>query len=96
MSDAMAITLTMDGAGRLVLPKAFRERLHLQKGAKFRADIVADRIELTPESDSTVKIARKGKRLVITGVTPTGDVVDAIKADRESRSAQLHRRLKGK
>jgi AbrB family looped-hinge helix DNA binding protein len=89
----MNATITMDDAGRIILPKPMRERLHLRGGAKLKADIVADKIELTPEPDDSVRIVRKGKRLVITGLPKPFDAAAAIKAGREERDEQIARRV---
>jgi AbrB family looped-hinge helix DNA binding protein len=91
----MTATITIDAAGRLVLPKAMRERLHLSAGTQLRAQIVADKIELTPQPDTDVRIERRGKRLVIVGGPPF-DAVAAIKADREARDETIARRVRGK
>jgi AbrB family looped-hinge helix DNA binding protein len=88
---AMIATITMDAAGRFVLPKAIRERLHLRAGTRLRADVVADKIELTPEPDAGVRIARRGKRMVIVGGGPFS-AVQAIKRAREEREEQLAQR----
>lgn len=90
----MTATITIDAAGRLILPKPMRDRLHLQAGDKLKADLISDRIELTAEPDADVRIERRGKRLVIVGGPPF-DAVKAIQADREDRAtklAGLHRR----
>ena len=43
----MTATITIDEAGRiLLLPKRLRERLNLRKGAKLKAEIVGDKIQL--------------------------------------------------
>jgi AbrB family looped-hinge helix DNA binding protein len=89
----MKATITMDSAGRVVLPKPLRELLHLQAGTKLRAIVVADKIELTPEPDDQVRIVRKGRRLVIAGLSKGVDAVAAIKADRESRDERVARSL---
>lgn len=89
----MSAAISIDAAGRFVLPKAMRDRLHLRAGTKLRAEIVADRIELTPEPDSDVRIARRGKRMVIVD-GPAFDARAAIKADREKRDAALARRVR--
>jgi AbrB family looped-hinge helix DNA binding protein len=89
----MKATITMDSAGRIVLPKPLRELLHLQAGTKLRAIVVADKIELIPEPDDRVRILRKGRRLVIAGLSKGVDAVAAIKADRESRDEQVARSL---
>ena len=78
-----AIT-TMDSSGRLVLPKSVRDRLRLGSRAKFRVDVVAERIELTPEPGETARIERRGGRLVVVGTEPV-DLGEAFGADREDR-----------
>lgn len=92
---SMSTTITLDAAGRLVLPKAMRDRLHLRAGARLKADLVADKIELTPEPDADVRIERRGKRMVIVGGPPF-DAVKAVKAAREEYDERLARRVRGK
>jgi AbrB family looped-hinge helix DNA binding protein len=89
ISYAMSATITIDIAGRLVLPKAMRDRLHLRAGSKLKADVIADKIELTPEPDESVRLVRRGKLLVITGMKKPFDAVAAIKAARVERDEQL-------
>jgi AbrB family looped-hinge helix DNA binding protein len=92
---AITATISIDAAGRLILPKAMRDRLHLSAGTRLKADIVADKIELTPVPDANVRIERRGKRLVIVGGPPFDDDA-AIKADREARDETIARRVRGK
>jgi AbrB family looped-hinge helix DNA binding protein len=54
----MTATITIDSAGRLVLPKAMRDRLHLRAGSKLSADVIAGKIELTPEPNENVRLVR--------------------------------------
>ncbi len=82
----MTATLTLDSAGRLVLPKPVRDKMHLRTGAKLRLDVVGDRMEITQEVPE-VKIERRGKRRVITG----WEGFDAAKAVREMREDQTER-----
>jgi len=95
INPAMTATITIDAAGRLVLPKAMRDRLHLSAGSQLRAHVVADKIELTPEPDADVRIERRGKRPVIVGGPPF-EAVAAIKADREARDETITRRVREK
>jgi AbrB family looped-hinge helix DNA binding protein len=90
----MTASIVVGDAGRVVLPKAIRERLHLRKETKLKADIVGDKIELSPEPDADVRIVRRGQRLVIVGGAPF-DAVAAIKADREERDEIIARRVRG-
>ena len=45
----MKTALTVDSAGRIVLPSEARRLLNLRPGSRLRLTIVAERIELTPE-----------------------------------------------
>ena len=79
-------TIVLDKAGRIVLPKPIRDRLHLHAGAKLRVEVIGDRLELTQEA-AEVKIAKRGKRRVVVG----WHGFDAAKAVREMREEQLER-----
>ena len=50
----MSQAIAMDQAGRIVLPKEVRQRLNLAPGARLMLDVVAQRIELTPEPQALV------------------------------------------
>lgn len=39
---------SMDSAGRVVIPKDVRDRLHLDEDTEFEVDVVGDAIQLTP------------------------------------------------
>jgi AbrB family looped-hinge helix DNA binding protein len=84
----MNATITMDMAGRLILPKAMRERLHLRAGSKLTAEIVADRIELTPAADPGVEVVRKGKRLVLARTGVPFDAAAAVRAEHDAMAAR--------
>jgi AbrB family looped-hinge helix DNA binding protein len=46
----MTATITIDSSGRLVLPKAMRNALHLRPGSKLRAEIIGDKTRSLPGS----------------------------------------------
>jgi AbrB family looped-hinge helix DNA binding protein len=50
---------TMDAAGRLVLPKAIRERAQLMPGVPLEIRVVDGRVEIEPAA-ATVKLAKAG------------------------------------
>ena len=83
----MSTTLTVDKAGRVVLPKPVRDRLHLQAGSKLRLEVIGDKLELSQE-EAEVKIVRgkDGLRVVV-----GWEGFDAAKAVREMREDQLER-----
>jgi AbrB family looped-hinge helix DNA binding protein len=87
MSSALA-TLTLDSAGRVVLPSETRRRLNLRPGSRLLLSVVAERIELTPEAQTDAALAvAPSKRKVL---PPTGKPFDA--AVRDERAAQSRRR----
>lgn len=89
----MSYTIQIDNSGRLVLPKAVRERLNLTGGASLRADVVAGHIELTPiAGERQAVLSRKGN---ITVLKRTGSSVDAgagVAAEREALEERALRR----
>lgn len=80
----MTTTITVGKAGRIVVPKIMRDRLHLQEGSRLRVEVVADRLEFTPEADA-VKIVKRGKRRVVVGWKG----FDAAKAVNEMREEYM-------
>jgi AbrB family looped-hinge helix DNA binding protein len=88
----MTADLTIDSAGRIVLPSAVRRALNLSAGSRLRLDVVAQRIELTPAPDADADgelLRRPGMRTVL---KPTGQPFDAAAAIRAERDAQARRR----
>ena len=83
----MSLSATIDSAGRIVVPASVRRRLNLTPGSRLRLDVVAERIELTPES-APEPLARKGARLVL---EPSGKSADAAAMVRAEREAQARR-----
>ena len=81
--------ITVDGAGRIVLPAEVRRRLNLRAGSRLQVEIVAERIELTPEPEPDEALARSaGARTVL---RPAGRKSDAAAATRAERDAQGRR-----
>jgi AbrB family looped-hinge helix DNA binding protein len=79
-------SITIDNAGRIVLPSEVRRRLNLVPGSRLMLDVVAQRIELTPapQEDADLMVT-KGKRTVL---RPTGKPFDAAAATRMERETQ--------
>jgi AbrB family looped-hinge helix DNA binding protein len=86
----MTTMLTVDKAGRVVIPKSIREKMHLRQGSRLRVELVGDRLEISPEPDE-MQVERRGKRRVIVG----WGGFDAAKAVQEAREEHLER-LAGK
>lgn len=61
--------ITIDGAGRIVLPKALQERLRLAPGSELEAVVEGDRLVATPVLPEVHLIEENG-RLVATTTHP--------------------------
>ena len=90
----MTQALTVDSAGRIVLPSAVRRQLNLVPGSRLTLDVVAHRIELTPAPDDDAGLqVVAGQRTVL---RPTGKTSDAAGTVRADRQAQARGRVKGR
>jgi AbrB family looped-hinge helix DNA binding protein len=79
------MTLTIDGAGRVVIPKPIRDKLGLQAGSTLELLETSEGVTLIP-ADQKDPWVRKGRFLVYTGEVPAGwDVVRAIEEEREAQ-----------
>ena len=83
------MTLKIDKAGRMILPKPVRDRIGLQAGSELEMQetpegLVLKTVELRPS------IVKKQGLWVYTGTAPPGfDTVPAIRDDREERIRKL-------
>lgn len=82
--------ITIDQAGRLVLPKKVRDRLGLKSGSVLEVRATADGVYLTPEHH-TPRLVKDGNVLVFNGADSTGDAADAVDEHRRSRIDELVR-----
>ena len=92
-NNAMSQAITIDRAGRIVLPAELRRRLNLGPGSRLRLDVVAQRIELTPETESATELAVSTSRRTV--LQPTGEPFDAAAAVRAQREAQARQGGRG-
>jgi AbrB family looped-hinge helix DNA binding protein len=89
----MDTTIPMDASGRLVLPKALRERLNLVGGARLRASVVAGRVELVPvESEEQPVICTVDGMKVIAATGRSMSAAAAIDAERTDAETRGLRR----
>ena len=83
------ITIPIDGAGRVVLPKVLRDRLGLQAGSEFEVIEEENRIVLKPV-EKEPKLVSKGGVLVFvpdSDFSKEGeDVVKKVREERDRRS----------
>lgn len=93
----MGITITVGKSGRLVVPKAIRDSLGLHEGSRLELEVLGGKLQAAPQPDP-VSIELKGGFPVIKGgpAMKRGDIVKAIKADRDSRDERASTRTKRK
>ena len=83
------MTLRIDKAGRIVVPKPVRERLGLQPGSDLEMVETNEGLFLKPEGRRPSMVKKKGL-WVHTGKLPPGfDIVQALRDDREERIRKL-------
>lgn len=82
------MTLKIDKAGRVILPKLVRDRFGLRAGSDLEIKETAEGIVLKPAERPSM---RKRQGLwVYTGKVPSGfDVVQAVREQREERIRKL-------
>ena len=79
------MTLKVDKAGRVILPKPVRDRLGLRAGSDLEIYETADGVMLKP-AGRRPSLVKKGSFWVHTGEIPPGyDILKAIDEDREER-----------
>jgi AbrB family looped-hinge helix DNA binding protein len=79
------MTLTIDGAGRVVIPKPLRDKFGMHAGSTLEVLETPDGVTLKPAEQKS-SLARIGRLLVYTGEVPAGfDVVKAIEEEREAQ-----------
>jgi len=81
--------VTIDGAGRIVVPKAVRDRLGLHKDSKLELEETSEGVVLRPLEPDSGLIRRNG-RLVFTG-RPVGNINwdRLVQDDREKRVRKI-------
>lgn len=85
----MSAAITIDGAGRIVLPAEVRRRLNLGPGSRLLLDVVAQRIELTPQAPEGAELLTSVDGRPV--LRATGKAFDAVAATRAERDAQARR-----
>lgn len=86
----MQFTVTLGKEGHLVLPKEIRESLGLREGTRLWLEPSNGKFEAIPEADE-VEIQIEDGFPAISGGPPReeGDIVKAIKGEREDRIERI-------
>ena len=83
------MTLTMDKAGRVILPKPLRDRLGLHAGSSLEVIESAEGVVLKPVEPEPSMVKKDGL-WVYTGKVPPGfNVVRAVQDDRDARIREI-------
>ena len=84
--NAMTTTLTIDRAGRLVLPKPVREELQLSAGDSLELESSEDQIVLRPVREAATIRKKQGVWVMRTGKPLSAEVVNqAVRKIRNER-----------
>jgi len=79
------MTLKIDKAGRVILPKPIRDRFGLRAGSDLEVKETPEGVLLKP-ADRRPSLIKKGSFWVHTGELPAGyDILKAIDDDRDER-----------
>ena len=83
--------VTLDRAGRVVLPKALRDEMHLSPGDTLDLTVKGDEVTLRPRRGATPLQKERGVWVFRTGTPLTADETEAtlrnIRAQRQRRNA---------
>ena len=86
----MTAKLTLDKAGRVVIPKSFRDELHLSAGDSLEIESRGDEVVLRPIREEATMFKKDGMWVIKTGKPLTvEDVNAAIESVREERHRQF-------
>lgn len=91
----MTATVTIDKAGRLVVPKPMRDALHLKPGVTLEIQQAGDEITLRPPQTSPQLVKKQGMWMLQCSESLNVSAVDLIAQDREDRIQTLIRRTLG-
>jgi AbrB family looped-hinge helix DNA binding protein len=83
------MTLRMDKAGRVILPKPVRDRLGSHEGSDLEIVETSDGVVLKPIDRRPSMVKKQGLWVHTAKLPPAFDLVHAIREDREDRIRKL-------
>jgi AbrB family looped-hinge helix DNA binding protein len=85
----MNATLSIDRAGRLVLPKPVREQLQIEPGESLEMELFEDHIVLRPVRATSTAYKKQGIWVFRTGPLKASVVDETIRRVRKERERQI-------
>ena len=83
------MVITIDRAGRLVVPKSLRERFNLVVGTELEIEVSGECLQLRKVGAEPALVKKKGILVHHGGPRVNLDVAAFIRAERESRSRRM-------
>jgi AbrB family looped-hinge helix DNA binding protein len=85
------MSITIDRAGRLVIPKSIRDRFHLVPGSQLEIEADTEGIRLRPAGSGAASLRRERGLLIHSGGGQVADVDIAafIRDQRERRASEM-------
>lgn len=80
--------VTVDKFGRILIPKAVRDKFELSAGSELELNISEEGFFVTPV-EGDMKIVREGGMVYIAGYSNDIDIVEQIQKDREDRMNRI-------
>jgi AbrB family looped-hinge helix DNA binding protein len=87
----MRTTVTIDGAGRIVVPRKLRDELHLVAGTMLQLERLGDRLTLTPTMREARLEIDKGTPLIFPADTAGSAVLSTEMVDEIVARGRLQR-----
>ena len=81
--------ITIDGAGRVVVPKQLREQFNLGPGTKLEIEARGDGVMLRKVGTEPALMRKKGILIHHGSARVALDIVEFIRAEREARSRSI-------
>ncbi len=81
--------ITIDRAGRIVVPKSLRERFNLVAGTELEMEVRGECLQLRKVGAAPALVRKKGILVHHGGARANLDVAAFIRAERDSRSRRI-------
>jgi AbrB family looped-hinge helix DNA binding protein len=87
----MKATLTVDKAGRIILPKRLRDSMHLTAGSKLAAELIGGRLQISPEEEDPPFKMVDGIMVILGGGPAPGGNAKAVRDERDAMADRSKR-----